>query len=425
MNNAAPFEFIQQATREKHWLHFTAPWDELSSEIIRTTFDLDGVQVTLTDFIDDVAQRAAYMILDLLRDLRRAKSEVHIGFSGGHTTRKVFRKLAYLLTGPADSLPDIVCHALVAGFDMTAPGTDPTSFFTYLADQNTSVPTSFVLFHAPPIVPGAQMEALRKLGPIQRALNRSNELDLIVTSAAVFSDPHSQLKRHFEEYSPETVAQLERDGCIGDMLWLPINKDGPIDTANYAYRPVTVIELSELPKRINRGQKVLLVLGPCADPTQHCDGTKTTILSTILNLHSRRHRYVTHLVVDRPTAKELIQGLPIILLTILSGPDDPPVRNKHYQNQLREFAQSLHSQDFEAHPKVHGVGSANEYVIKILDKRGYQSLRQPLGAWLQAKVGRAVRLKSGEFEERAQVIEELDKALECLAQTHTGPTAIS
>ena len=310
MNSQDPFRLIRRATREKHWLHFISPWDNRLSEIIHKTFDVNRVEVTLTSFVEDVAARAAFMILDLLRELRREptnKSEVHIGFSGGHTTRKVFQKLAHLLVEPSDSLPDnIVCHALVAGFDAAAPGTDPTSFFTYLADRTTSVATSFVLFHAPPLVQSSQIGTLRASKPIEKAILLAKRLDVIVTSAAVFGDPHSQLKKNFLEYSPETVAGLERDGCIGDMLWLPISNNGPMDTSRYEYRPVTLIELDELPERIACGQKVVLVLGPCADPAQAQCELKSAILNTILKFHLEGKKYVTHLVIDKDTARDLI-----------------------------------------------------------------------------------------------------------------------
>ena len=308
INNSDTYNVIIPAIIEKGWLHFKAPWNTNLSLQLRKTFHLQQVQVTRTNYLDDVASRAAFMVLDLLRS--KAKRQiVRVGFSGGHTTRKVFQRLALLLAEPSQTLPErIVFHALVAGFDFEAPGADPTSFFTYLAERQTRF--GFLLLHAPPVVQPGKLQALLSLPGVDKAYQGAKNLDLIVTSAAVFSDDHSQLGKYYRDNDRTTYERLKQEGCIGDMLWLPVNDTRPMDLSGYDYRPVTLLELDDLPARVQNHTKVLLVIGPCADPSHsNCQGRKTAILRAIINLNlkDKNRKYITHLVVDNATAEELVQ----------------------------------------------------------------------------------------------------------------------
>jgi len=313
MSQQEPYRLIQKAIKHYRWLHLSSPINTELSEKIRQTFNLHYAGVTLTSFVDDVASRTAFLILDLLREMRRDpmnQREVHIGFSGGHTARKVFQKLANLLAEPSDSLPEtIVCHALVAGIDTEAPGTDPTSFFSFLADQNLSDNRRFVLLNAPPIVRSAEWASFRGLPPIAKAIREAEKLDVIVTSAANFRDSHSQLKKNFLEYSPETITGLEQDGCIGDILWQPISAEGLLDMSKYEYRPVTILRLEDLPHLAARGKRIVLALGPCA-ALEHSqtEASKATVLEALLNHSLSGKTSITHLVVDSRTAQELMRN---------------------------------------------------------------------------------------------------------------------
>jgi len=301
MSNKDVWHLIARGAK-KGYLSFVSPdHNKLTADLCRL-FSLISAHVTLNS-VDDVASRGAHLVIDLIKRQARenAQREIHIGFSGGHTVRRLFRILALLLSEPSSLLPPkIVFHALVAGFATAAPGTDPTSFFSYLADRgNPNLDTSFVLFHAPPIVPPGQLDDLLNLPAIKEARSKVSDVDIFVTSAASFSHDHSQLKEYYATYSPLTVERLSFDGCVGDMLWLPFNGKGPIVTATYPHRAVTLLELDDLPHRLECGKKVVLVLGPCAV----CGVPKTEVLDAILNFPKR---YISHLVTDARTAQDLL-----------------------------------------------------------------------------------------------------------------------
>lgn len=307
MTREAPYKYLRYAALH-NWLQFTAPrQDQLSQQMSHDYPWLHQVEVVHTSVVDDVAYRAAAMVVELLRAYRRPphpKAEVHVGFAGGYSMRTVAEKLAALLQQPIDDLPDtVVFHTLVAGFDFDTPVTDPNAFLTYFTSPTMQVKTRFVLLHAPTIVQPGQMDDVLQLPGVKEAYQSIEQLDLIVTSAAVMTDEHGMLYRYYDRNSPETVTLLQRDGCVGDMLWWPLARHGPLDPSQYPYRSLTLIDLTKLPDYIRRGTQVLLVLGPCGA----CNTLKTDILDTILHLDDH---LITHVVVDSRTMRELFSRGP-------------------------------------------------------------------------------------------------------------------
>ena len=307
-----PYDLLLEAV-DRHLIIVNCPTGNELSDKIKKTFSLEQVDVTFTNRVDDIASRAAFVLLDLVKDKKKSNgnTNVHIGFSGGHTVRKIFQEFAHLLAVPLTGMPaTITCHALVAGFDTSAPGSDPTSFFVFLSDQITTREDAerfkFTLLHAPPVVTPSQYEKLFELPALKEAKKDVEYLDIIVTSAAVFTDEHSQLRRYFEKYAPKMIPRLRIDECIGDILWSPISKEKRINLSGYPYRPVTLVDLGEFPVRISGGTRILLALGPCADSMGAGCPQKTEVLRAILGLEGKT--YITHLVTNSLTATELIGG---------------------------------------------------------------------------------------------------------------------
>ena len=305
MPREEPYQLLSYAASQG-WIRFVAPYEHtLRGRIKRRCRRLE-LEVVHTAVFDDVGYHAAEMLVDLLQKHREGpynKEEVHIGFAGGHALRKVAQALAGLLRRPTEGLPKtVVFHAMVAGFDVNEPSTDPNAFFTYfLNDPAMQVATRFVGLHAPAVVRTEQFQGLRELEGIKETYDRAKELDIIVTSASLWPDEHSMLRRYMSK-SPESLSALEAAGCVGDMLWRPLGADGPIEI-DTDIRAMTLLELSDLPKYIKRGKDVLLVLGPCGG----CNAPKGGVLSAVLN---RQPRLITHLVVDSRAAREYLNSEP-------------------------------------------------------------------------------------------------------------------
>ncbi|MBP7053719.1 MAG: hypothetical protein KBE65_22135 [Phycisphaerae bacterium] len=273
----------------------------LSSKLRAQYGWLADVKVVHTNQFEDVAYQGAETLITLLQHgNREAKRKVHIGFAGGHAVRRLVQIFTQLLDESDAELPEtLVLHALVAGFEVLDPTTDPNTFFT-LFQNRTSVNTKFefVGLHTPPVVQASEYDALRNSEGIRESYEYAKDLDIIVTSAADWSDEHSTFRKYMEK-SVGCSEMLVKAGCIGDMLWLPIGSRGPLEVPT-RIRSMTLIELRELPLFIKRGKYVLLVIGPCA----MCQRTKSRILSAIL---ASRQRLISHLVVDTRSAKEALR----------------------------------------------------------------------------------------------------------------------
>ena len=297
ISREAPYRYLAFAAK-KGWIQFVAPLDHTLRERLKERFTwLDGVEIVHTSVYDDVANKAADMLVELLRARKRAphrRQEVHIGFAGGHVLRRMAERFASLLRRPLDGLPEsVVFHALVAGFNVDAPATAPNAFFTYFAnDPAIRVKTSFVGLSAPSVVETEHLEALRRLGGIDEAATRVGELDIIVTSVGSFSAKcnHSLLQAYMQK-SADSLKTLEAAGYLGDMLWRPLGPDGPIK-AKTKIRAMTLIELGDLPGLIDKGTSVLLVVGPC----RVCNEHRAQVLETILR---HEDHLVTHVVGSR------------------------------------------------------------------------------------------------------------------------------
>jgi hypothetical protein len=319
MTREAPYKFINYAA-SRNWLQFIGPREDYLSQKMREYFPwLQQVEVVHTGVVDDVAYRTAVMVVELLRARAKLldKEEVHIGFAGGYSMRTVAEKLAALLKQSTDPLPrKIVLHALVAGFDVETSVTDPNAFFTYFMTPEKSAQEkadkedrriAFVALHAPALVESGRMNELLTWPGIKAAYNRVKELDIIVTSAGSIQDEDNMLRKYYRVGDDDLSDDLNQigtrlieDGCVGDMLWLPLAKRGPMDNTRYRYRAMTLINLEELPRYIERGTQIVLTLGACT----LCQRTKEDILHTILHLEEQ---LITHLVVDSRTVRELLK----------------------------------------------------------------------------------------------------------------------
>jgi DNA-binding transcriptional regulator LsrR (DeoR family) len=185
---------------------------------------------------------------------------------------------------------------MVAGFNVTDPSTDPNTFFTYFTGEPAlQVQTGLMGLPAPGIVKSADFEAMRAHSYMREAFKSIRDIDIVVTSAGShWQEGHSSFYSMLRKASPRTVEQLTDAGCIGDMMWRPLSRDGPLRVET-EMRTVTLMELCDLTDFIKKGNAVLLLLGPCGT----CTGPKVDVLRAILG----KQRLITHLVVDSRSAR--------------------------------------------------------------------------------------------------------------------------
>ena len=157
-----------------------------------------------------------------------------------------------------------------------------------------------------------QYDDLLSLPEIRSAQIAARNLDIVVTSGTEWADVHSPLRRLLRrEKNP--VAEQD-DFCIGDLLWSPIDKNGPISKGPEE-RAMTLLQLPDLPSMIRKGARVVLMLAPCAGrdsvenrpgEVKHCLRDKGTLLACLL---AQPKRYLTDVVVDPVTAAVALEQL--------------------------------------------------------------------------------------------------------------------
>jgi len=294
-----PYQYLRKAA-SRGWIRFVPPQEHSLERLVKNAHPfLHDATVVSSARTEDVAYHGAKMLLELLQRHYR-DGVAHIGFSGGTSLRMLARRFAELLREPVPDLPaKIVFHALVAGFDVNDPTTDPNAFFTYfVGDPGMPFETEFVALHSPAMVEAADETRLRNLPAIKDAYGCASKIEIIVTSTSCWTDDHSML-RHYMKVAGESVDELEQAGCLGDILWQPIGADGPFEL-NSRIRAMTILRLCELSKLIEKEKKhVLLVAGPC----DKCHKSKAKVVKAILD---QADHLITHLVTDSRCARQVL-----------------------------------------------------------------------------------------------------------------------
>jgi DNA-binding transcriptional regulator LsrR (DeoR family) len=292
---------------QRGWLRFTAPLEDELADVLSQRYKWQRNRVTIVSsaVLDHVADRAAERLLELVRDYRemRQQEEIHIGFAGGRTLRKVAQKFAELLQRPAANNPQrIVIHAMVAAFNEDDFEADPNNFVSYFEQDVTAVQIALIRMPAPGIVETKLWKSLREFEAIRQVYSDAAKIHIVVSSGGTWEDEHSTLATYMREVERKDVDQLKQLGVIGDLLWQPLSKEGPIEILpdRFQFRANTLMQLRELPEFIGRGGRVLLVLGACGK----CEQPKGDLLDVILHADPA---LVTDIVTDSPTVNDLLK----------------------------------------------------------------------------------------------------------------------
>lgn len=303
-----PYRLISQACLQG-WLSFHAPVDTLLSDRLKESYPwLEKVVVVRAGVREDISYHVAVVLRDLMHQICKSgagKREFHLGLTGGTALRRASQHFAGMLTAPHEDHPQkLVLHAMVGGFtykDDIDPA-DANSFFSYFVGVPAlKVDTSFVGLHAPGIAPRGLVRQLKQLHFIKAAYDRVDEIQVILTSAGGhWRREHSIMHDLLRKCSPGTLKALNDADVIGDIMWRPLNLDGPVDLET-EMRAMTLVELSDLPRMIKAGKKVILHLGPCGN----CGGPKTEVLKAILE---SKQQLITHLVCDARAVRSLGPG---------------------------------------------------------------------------------------------------------------------
>lgn len=302
------YPIVRESRRRGH-LIFRPPVETSLSRQIAARFGVSDPSrlrvVASRSGVDLVATATAVLAVERIQELhRRGREKVHVGLGAGWTTMHVARQLALQLVGVSD-LPRLCFHALSSSFYIDQPQVAPVAFFGFF--DKIGVETEYVGLSSTPMVRSeAEYAELKKLAGLREAFAAAGDIDIVLTSLAPASDPHGSLNRFLDDgarsshASSLAVRKLKRAGWIGDLLYRPFGRNGPI-TNDVGLRAVTLFELEDLATLASADDKFVIVTsGPCG----HCGQTRSAALRPVLE--QERLKVWTDVVTDLPTASELM-----------------------------------------------------------------------------------------------------------------------
>ncbi|MFQ5514428.1 MAG: sugar-binding domain-containing protein [Myxococcota bacterium] len=293
------YPLLREARRRSHF-SLLPPLDRALAEAVASEFDLHAdrlhiVPVRGRGALEMVAERAAALITDRIRDVGREKSRVHIGLGAGGTLTLVAQRLATRLRSEA-RLPPLALHALSSGFSVERPQTAPVSFFSSFHDVAPDI--EYIGLFASAVVARSDYKREIQRRGVSESFEQAHEIDIVVTALARARDPHGELTHYIVNKSE--LERMREAGWVGDVLYRPYTESGPL-RRGASVRAVSLFELEELVQLAQApGKHVVLVAAPCAQ----CGKRKGPALRPLLA--SPALRIWSELVMDIPTAEELL-----------------------------------------------------------------------------------------------------------------------
>ena len=227
------------------------------------------------DATDHLASAAADMTLELIKQAAKIKIEqaakrkrkitrkhrvsIHLGLGAGRTTMLVAKHLGQVLRS-ADGIPGVerlVFHAISSGFLVEHPEVAPLTFLTFVRDA--VVPVEYVGLFSEAMVLCKDFEDVKKRPGIEEAFQRAGEIDIVITSLASVKNEYGLLNHLEGRYAK--LGKIPRR--VGDVQFRPFDERGPVKDRPDGIRVVTLFELEDYRKMIQKpGKYLLLVAGP-------------------------------------------------------------------------------------------------------------------------------------------------------------------
>jgi DNA-binding transcriptional regulator LsrR (DeoR family) len=313
LTRQAVYKLLVKA-REKGFLQLVVPQDEALAASICQRFDCDEDTVHVVSTLrrednEQVAARAAEIVLDLIKELaqekeksprfrREGRATVGLGLGPGRATLDLSRHLSNLIRAEID-FPNLKLFAISAGCPAKSPEYSSVSFFNLFPERLVA---GRVGLFAQALVAQKDFQAMRTRGGVGEAFKNKEEIDIIVNSMGDVEDEHDLLMRFLKEEGVNTARLKRRDGWVANVQYRPYGSKGPIKEGPNDLRAVTLFELEEFATWAQRkGKHVVLIARQCA----LCGRTRAAGLLPLLTVPGLR--VFDRLVLDAETAKELLR----------------------------------------------------------------------------------------------------------------------
>lgn len=279
--------------------------DQNNGEIIVTNSSVGN----LTEHVNSKAADVIISLIDLVSKEKKNQglsgdsdaARVHLGFGAGSAAEKVAKKLS---VRAGSNSPKLMFHALTSGGQyLEGQQKAPTTYFSFFDEEVHDA--KFVGMFTPTAVLKEEFETLKHNPSYQFVRNLRHDVDILVTSLAWAEDKHGLLKKYYEDLikynlvRENVLEDLKKEGWVGDVMFLPYSTEKAIESQ--ILRPVTLFNFNELCEFSKQpGKYVVITCSPCND----CNQRKTEAIRPLLE--NPNLRMWTHLIIDRPTAEDLV-----------------------------------------------------------------------------------------------------------------------
>jgi DNA-binding transcriptional regulator LsrR (DeoR family) len=246
-----------------------------------------------------VSAKAADLATGLVKDLAASTgAPVTIGLGPGRATRDFAEHLSQRMR-KADRFPKVNLVAISAGGPAEFPEHSSSSFFNLFPREG--VEKRIGLF-AGTLIHSRDSADIKLRAGVKEAFAIKPDIRLVVTSMGDIEDEHDLFRIFLERSDPRALRDLRHRGCVGNVQYRPYSAKGPIDEGpTDMLRAVTLFELPELVKMAGgRDREIILIARRCGA----CGRNRARSLRPILE--NPELRVFSHLVVDSPTARELL-----------------------------------------------------------------------------------------------------------------------
>ena len=151
-----------------------------------------------------------------------------------------------------------------------------------------------------PFIPWDEYDKFKGQEEVKKYFKQAEKMDIVITTMNTANHEHGLLYCFMKLAGNEHWAKLKAAKWVGDVLWRPYSRRGPI-LEDAGIHAVTVFELEDLVRLAAKPDKhVFMVVGPCPE----CREDKSRALRPLLTEPSLR--LCNHLVIDTQTAEALL-----------------------------------------------------------------------------------------------------------------------
>lgn len=298
---------LLQKARALEFLRLVPPLEKKLAREIESRFGCPPGSVWVVDCParesnEKVAVAAAEMAVELVKDLRHGLGggPIGLGLGPGRATRDFSVAFSGRLQD-VSSLPKLKLVALSAGCPANHPEYSSISFFNLFPP--TSVEQQIGLF-AGTLVRCEDYAAITARPGCREAFAAAQDIHLVVTSMGDMQDEHALLRIWCRECEKEWTPSWKKV-AVGDIQYRPYSAKGFIQDDPGDLRAVTLFELADLVALAQKKNRhVILIARQCG----LCEPRRTKARAVLPILKNPHMRVFSRLVLDSPTAYELLQA---------------------------------------------------------------------------------------------------------------------